>query len=171
MARATKRPTAEVAAFGERSVEAELLRHNWVPANFNDTVRNAADHDIVAKKNGRTLLVSVKTCHKAKMFQFRYFDKKPQENELTVLVEMADDKCRVNDQFYIVPTEWIYREVKARQRLLKKPKLDGQARKDLGMCTLRLKGRRDKKSRAGWNLRKRLEEQGFLGAWDRLDEQ
>jgi hypothetical protein len=33
-------------AFGEKAVEAELLRHNWIPANINQTVKNAADFDI-----------------------------------------------------------------------------------------------------------------------------
>jgi hypothetical protein len=35
-----------VGAFGERAVEAELLRHGWIPANVNATVKNAADFDI-----------------------------------------------------------------------------------------------------------------------------
>ena len=37
-------------AFGEKAVEAELLRRNWMPANVNATVKNAAKFDIYALK-------------------------------------------------------------------------------------------------------------------------
>ena len=72
-----KRTITDVAAFGERTVEAELLRNRWIPANFNSSVRNAADYDIAAQKRGRTILVSVKTCYAAKSFQIRFFKRKP----------------------------------------------------------------------------------------------
>ena len=38
------RPQA-VGAYGEKMVEAELLRRGWLPANVNATVKNAAEFD------------------------------------------------------------------------------------------------------------------------------
>jgi hypothetical protein len=55
--------TAQAAgAFGEKAVEAELLRRNWIPANVNATVKNAAKFDIYALKGNRSVQIQVKTC-------------------------------------------------------------------------------------------------------------
>jgi hypothetical protein len=43
-----------VGAFGEHAVEVELLRHGWIPANVNATVKNAANYDIFARKDAKT---------------------------------------------------------------------------------------------------------------------
>jgi hypothetical protein len=59
----TQKITQQAAgAFGEKAVEAELLRHNWIPANVNQTVKNAAKFDIYAVKGDRSVQVRVKTC-------------------------------------------------------------------------------------------------------------
>ena len=64
-----------VGAFGERAVEAELLRHGWIPANVNATVKNAADFDIYAVKDGHTLHLRVRACGPdSRAFQFGAFD-------------------------------------------------------------------------------------------------
>jgi hypothetical protein len=41
-----------VGAYGEKAVEAELLRHQWIPSNVNATVKNAAEYDLIAQKGG-----------------------------------------------------------------------------------------------------------------------
>jgi hypothetical protein len=51
-----------VGAYGEKIVEAELLRRGWLPANVNATVKNAAEFDILAQKEGRIVCLRVKTC-------------------------------------------------------------------------------------------------------------
>jgi hypothetical protein len=38
-----------VGAYGERMVEAALLRLGWIPSNVNASVKNAARFDIVAQ--------------------------------------------------------------------------------------------------------------------------
>ena len=63
-----------VGAFGEKAVEAELLRRGWIPANVNATVKNAAGFDIYAVKQNRTVHLRVKACGpKMKEFQFGGF--------------------------------------------------------------------------------------------------
>jgi hypothetical protein len=39
-----------VGAFGERAVEAELLRRGWLTANINASIRNVKDFDLFAVK-------------------------------------------------------------------------------------------------------------------------
>src|SRR5262249_56916441 len=51
-----------VSAFGERAVEAELLRRGWVTANINASIRNVKDFDLFAVKNSVWLHIRVKTC-------------------------------------------------------------------------------------------------------------
>ena len=51
-----------VGAFGERAVEAELLRRGWVTANINASIRNVKDFDLFAVKNSVWLHIRVKTC-------------------------------------------------------------------------------------------------------------
>jgi hypothetical protein len=49
-----------VSAYGEKVVEAELLRSGWLPANVNETVSNAANFDIFAQKGDRIVSIQVK---------------------------------------------------------------------------------------------------------------
>ena len=59
--------TAQAAgAFGEKAVEAELLRRHWIPANVNPTVKNAAKFDIFAVKGDRAVQIEVKTCRRTR---------------------------------------------------------------------------------------------------------
>src|SRR5262245_31760888 len=44
-----------VGAFGERAVEAELLRRCWVTANINASIRNVKDFDLFAVKKKRPI--------------------------------------------------------------------------------------------------------------------
>ena len=160
-------PKGSVGAFGERTVEAELLRHGWIPANFNHTVKNAEGYDIAAQKDGKLVLISVKTCYAAKSFQFRILKKKTlQLNHFTVLVEMGS--ARGEDRFFIVPTTKILREVEGRRRtILSKPKRDGTAVKDIGMWVLRIKAPQRGRTRAGWDLGQKFRE--YVDVWDVLD--
>jgi hypothetical protein len=59
-----------VGAFGERAVEAELLRHGWVTANVNTSIRNVKDIDLFAFKSTRSLHIRVKTCSPKKDIQY-----------------------------------------------------------------------------------------------------
>jgi|HubBroStandDraft_1064217.scaffolds.fasta_scaffold1331250_2 hypothetical protein len=62
-----------VGAYGEKVVEAELLRDGWIASNVNASIRNAADFDIFALKDGRTVHLRVKTCGpKMDAFQFGF---------------------------------------------------------------------------------------------------
>jgi hypothetical protein len=98
-----------VGAFGESAVEAELLRHGWIPANVNATIKNAADFDIYALKNGHTVHLRVRACGPdTRAFQFGGFDPAEQvkvgkfnDTDFTVLVSMSSDRNR--DQFYVLP--------------------------------------------------------------------
>jgi len=111
-----------VAAFGERAVEAELLRHGWIPANVNATVKNAADFDIYAVKNGHTVHLRVRACGPdSRAFQFGGFVPGEQvkvgkfsDTDFTVLVSMSGDRNR--DQFYILPSRVVREEIALRQR-------------------------------------------------------
>src|SRR5215510_11707926 len=59
-----------VSAFGERAVEAELLRRGWVTANINASIRNVKDFDLFALKNDRSLHIRVKACSPNEDMQF-----------------------------------------------------------------------------------------------------
>src|SRR5215470_3386155 len=89
-----------VGAFGERAVEAELLRRGWIPANVNATVKNAADFDIYAVKEGRTVHLRVRACGPGlRAFLFGGFVSGEQvkvgrfsNTDFTVLVSMSSDR-------------------------------------------------------------------------------
>ena len=61
-----------VGAYGEKSVEAELLRRGWIAANVNASIKNAADFDIFALKKHRAVQIRVKTCGPG-MNEFQFF--------------------------------------------------------------------------------------------------
>jgi hypothetical protein len=163
-----------VGAFGERAVEAELLRHGWIPANVNATVKNAANFDIFAVKGARTVHIQVKTCSgDIAAFQFGGFTpNRPVTSrgigvqDFTILVCMG--ARRAGDQFYIVPTAVVRKEIRKRQcDYTKTPRRDGQNRKDTGHWTLRLSGRRNGCDEGGWGLAEKWRE--YRGNWSRLD--
>ncbi len=112
-------------AFGEKAVDAELLRRNWMPANVNPTVENAAMFDIFAwKKDGhrdRSVQIRVKTC-KPGMMGLLWGGFRPDnpittkgisETDFTIVVRMG--KSRTDDRFYVVPTAVVWKEIGKRQ--------------------------------------------------------
>ncbi len=131
-----------VGAYGEKAVEAELLRWGWIPANVNASVKNAANYDIVAQKKGEVALIRVKTCGPGqRAFQWsiakgkRFSAMGVPENDFTVLVSMGE--ARDDDEFWIVPTPVVRRRLKeAQDEYYGQLKRDGQPRVDNGQCTL-----------------------------------
>lgn len=163
-----------VGAFGERAVEAELLRRGWIPANVNATVKNAADFDIYAVKQERTVHLRVRACGPdVRAFQFGGFVpgepiqvEQFKHSDFTVLVSMASQRSR--DQFYIVPSGVVREEIRRRQTdYLKVHKRDGTARKDTGHWALFLADRRDGQQEGGWGLEKKWAQ--YLDAWNLLE--
>jgi hypothetical protein len=162
----------KVGAFGERAVEAELLRRGWIPANVNPTLKNAADYDIFAYKDPTEVHIRVKTCGPFQPgFQFGGFNGEIEttgirENDFTILVRMGRD--RVADQFYVVPTLTVRNQLKAhRKHYLETPKRDGQARKDLGHWTMHLADLRSGEDRPSHGLARRWAQ--YLGKWELLE--
>jgi len=163
-----------VGAFGERSVEAELLRRGWIPANVNPTVKNAADYDIFAYKDPIEVHIRVKTCGPHQPgFQFGGFKGEIEtsgirKNDFTVLVRMGSVD-RSGDQFYIVPTIVVRKQLKKhRGHYLQTPKRDGQPRKDLGHWTMHLAELRNGEVRPSHGLEQRWLQ--YLGNWKILEQ-
>jgi hypothetical protein len=101
-----------VAAYGEKIVEAELLRNGWLPANVNETVSNAAKFDIFAQKGDHIVAIQVKTCGpESDEFSFSHFapDSAPGPNEFTVFVKMG--KRRETDQIFVIPTRELHKDI------------------------------------------------------------
>src|SRR6266571_1719815 len=96
-----------VGAFGEKAVEAELLRRGWLTSNVNASIKNAADYDIFAKKGERRIELRIKTCGAGfKSFQFGGFRPGQEitvsgilDSDYTILVQMSSS--RKDDSFYV----------------------------------------------------------------------
>ena len=147
-----------VGAYGEKAVEAELLRQGWLPANVNASIKNAADFDIFAVKGERAVCLRVKTCGPS-FSEFQFSAKDPEKlatdglsaTDFTVLVQMG--ATRAEDNFYIVPTGEVRKAIDARRRSwLAKSRRDGAPRKDIGMWVLRLQDPRDGEDEPGFGL-------------------
>jgi hypothetical protein len=159
-------------AFGEKTVEAELLRRSWLPANVNSTVKNAAKFDIFAlktiNKRDRTVQIRVKKCRpKATGFLCGGFPPgKPitthgiSGTDFTIVVRMGNE--RKDDQFYVLPTAVVWKEISTRQAE-HKPRLV----KDIGMWRLSFKDRRDGQEEAGRGIERKWRR--YLNNWERLD--
>jgi hypothetical protein len=88
-----------VGAFGEKVAEAELLRRGWRTANFNTSIKNAADHDLIAVKGTRTIHLRIKTCGPGQN-AFQFNSRVGQEltiadiadADYTILIRMGDDR-------------------------------------------------------------------------------
>jgi hypothetical protein len=157
-------------AFGEKAVEAELLRHNWIPANVNASVKNAAKFDIYAvnrvNERERQVQIQVKTCRPGMpaFLNGGFQAGKPitaagiSESDFTVVVRMGDKRER--DRFYVVPTAVVWTEIGARQR-------EHKVRKHIGMWRLRFKGRRDGRQEAGCDIENKWSQ--YLDDWQQLD--
>jgi hypothetical protein len=151
-----------VGAFGEKAAEAELLRRYWIPSNINATVKDAAEFDILAYKDGcATVSLRVKTCGPGQnAFQFSFDPGKDisfdnlHGLDFTILVRMG--KVREDDHFYILPTSVLRQELyKYRRLYLATRKRDGLPRKDTGQWTIRLAGMRSGEVMAGKGLEKK----------------
>ena len=162
-----------VGAFGEHAVEVELLRHGWIPANVNATVKNAADYDIFARKDAKTVWLRVRACAPdSRIFQFGSFEPgKPvrmevlEKNDFTVLVAISSN--RTKDEFYVMPSHVVREEIILRQKdYLAVPKKDGTKRKDTGHWALHLAERRDGQQQGGYHLEEKWKE--YRDAWGLL---
>ena len=141
---AERLPNQLIGAYGEKAVEAELLRRGWRTANINTSIKNSKDFDIVAYKESLTVKLRVKTCRpRAYSFAFNWRKAKEIEtkglkrDDFTVLAAMGQE--RGDDVFYVVPTQVIRRALERhRTAYLKKVNQDGTQRKDMGRWDLRL---------------------------------
>jgi hypothetical protein len=131
-----------VGAYGEKVVEAELLRRGWIPSNVNASVKNAAEYDILAQKEGRVLRLRVKTCGVGqRAFQFNvrpgqeFIADTIKPGDFTILVSMGIK--RDGDEFWVLPTRVLRERLRAAQiEFLGQPRWDGHPRKDTGQWTL-----------------------------------
>jgi len=153
-----------VGAYGEKAVEAELLRHGWIASNVNASIKNAVDFDIFALKKNRSVQLRVKTCGpNIDAFQFGGFQPAQDigtdeisEGEFMILVRMG--VTRQDDHFYIIPTRIIRETLSAyRKAYLGQAKRDGGARKDVGHWTLFLKELRSGEDRINFGLARKWE--------------
>jgi hypothetical protein len=161
-----------VSAFGERAVEAELLRRGWVTANINASIRNVKDFDLFAAKNARSLQIRVKTCSANADVQYGTPQNQEittddiRETDFTVVVRM--DATRNDDRFYVVPTPVVLQALAEwRRASLAEPGRKGP-RKDEGHWVLRWREHREWQSRPNYGFEKKWAE--YLNRWDQLDE-
>jgi hypothetical protein len=155
-------------AFGEKAVEAELLRHNWIPANVNATVKNAAKFDIYALKGNRSVQIQVKTC-RPDMPAFLCSGFQPGKpitsetvgpSDFTIVVRMGNQHGA--DRFYVLPTTVAYKEIGKRQS-----EHAEKGVKDIGMRRLSFAPRKDGEEVAGSGIENKWAE--YLDRWDLLD--
>jgi hypothetical protein len=163
-----------VGAFGEKAVEAELLRRGWLTSNVNASIKNAADYDIIAVKNGRTVHLRIKTCGPGfKSFQFGGF--RPHQeitindvlaSDYTILVQMSSS--RKDDGFYVIPTKVVREQIRLhRAAYMKQRRGDGGLRKDIGHWTLHLDALRSGEDRPSRGLREKWK--CYLDNWTSLE--
>src|SRR5271166_3648390 len=134
-----------IGAYGEKAVEAQLLRQGWVTANINTSIKNAAEFDIYARKNQRRVNLRVKTCGPAESgftFGFRPGAKIQTsgfgKDDFTILVRMG--VTRQGDDYYVVPTAIVRKVLIAlRAHYLGQRKRDGTERVDTGDIRLRFR--------------------------------
>jgi hypothetical protein len=159
-----------VGAYGEKMVEAALLRLGWIPSNVNDSVKNAARFDIIAQgPEGKLVPIRVKTCGpQTEAFQYGYKRNQPipaddlHPIDLTVLVAMGEGAT--GDRFFVVPTRKVREELEAgRIAYLKGTRKDGQPLAQNVQFSLRLRGRADQPQRG---LARKWE--CYLNAWGLL---
>jgi len=151
-----------VGAFGERAVETELLRREWLTSNVNASIRNAADYDMFAKKGSQTVHLRVKACgEKYNEFQFGGFRpgqdisfKDIDDSDFTILVKMGSN--RADDIFYVVPTKLLRKQIsESRRAYLAQSRRDGKPRKDTGHWTLHLGDLRSGEDRPSHGFRRK----------------
>ena len=154
-----------VSAFGERAVEAELLRRRWVTANINASIRNVKDFDLFAVKNARLLHIRVKTCSPGQ--DVTYGNRRNQEitaddireTDFTVVVRMG--ATRNEDRFYVVPSRVVLQAVEEwRQAGI------ASGQKDI-LWVLRWRELRSGQSQPNYGFEKKWEK--YLDGWDLLE--
>jgi hypothetical protein len=152
-----------------KAVEAELLRRNWIPANVNATVNNAAKFDIYALKGNRSVQIQVKTC-RPDMPAFLCGGFQPGKpitpktagpTDFTIVVRMGN--WHGGDRFYVVPTCVAYKEIGERQSA----QAEGGRRKDIGMWRLSFTPRKDGREEAGRDIDTKWGK--YLYRWDLLN--
>jgi hypothetical protein len=152
-----------IGAFGERAVEAELLRRGWITANINASIRNVKDFDLFAVKNTRSLHIRVKTCSPKKDIQYGF--RKGQEittddiagTDFTVIVRMGEK--RNQDRFYVVPSRVVLQALDEWRRAaltVGRPKSKGP-QKDIGLWVLRWRELRSRQSQPNYGFEKKWE--------------
>jgi len=147
-------------AFGEKAVEAELLRHNWIPANVNQTIKNAAKFDIYAVKGDRSIQVRVKTCRPgmSAVLMGGFPPGKPittndiTRSDFTIIARMG--KSRQDDRFYVMPTTIVWKEIATRQSEHK----ERSSAQEIG---------KDGQERGGVGIERKWKQ--YEGAWKLLD--
>jgi hypothetical protein len=170
---ANKMTPQAVGAYGERMVEAALLRRGWIPSNVNASVKNAAPFDIVAQRpKGQLVPIRVKTCGpEQEAFQFGFKpgpvpldDLRP--IDFTVLVAMGESATA--DRFFVVPTRVVREALEAgRDAFYKRLRRDGQPRVETGLITLWLRPlRKDDERDRQHDFARKWER--YLGGWGLL---
>jgi hypothetical protein len=162
-----------VGAFGEKAAEAELLRRGWRTANFNTSIKNAADHDLIAVKGVRRIHLRVKTCgpgQDAFQFSSRPGQKLTTDDitdlDYTILIRMGGD--REGDRYYVIPTRILREQINAHRRaFLDNLRRDGNSRQDLGHWTLRLNPIRGGEDRPNYGFAQKWD--AYRDAWKSLD--
>lgn len=144
-------------AYGEKAVEAELLRRGWIPSNVNSTVKNSVDFDIFALKDQRSVQIRVKTCSPGQdAFQFSFSENRPILTEFgpfdfSVLVRMGLD--RTEDCFYVMPTLVLRKRIHDYSiEYLATRKRNGGERRNTGHWTLWLGDLRNGEARMNYGL-------------------
>jgi hypothetical protein len=132
-----------VGAFGEKAVEAELLRRGWMTSNVNASIKNAEAFDLFAKKGTRFVSIRVKTTS-MRIFQFGFGKHEIvldniDPTDFTVLVSMGAHCERSGDQFYVVPTSVLRQQIQEHRDIyMSSPTRSGKRRVDIGMWALHL---------------------------------
>jgi len=136
-----------VGAYGEKIIEAELLRRGWMVANVNASVTNAARFDLVAMKGELIVPIRVKTCGpKYSAFQWSLATSEPprlfhlrESGDFIAMIAMG--AVRGTDRIFLAPSKVVNDAVLAwRDYYLKTPKRDGTAHKETSQWTLHLNG-------------------------------
>ena len=143
---ATKLSSQLVGAYGEKVVEAALLRLGWMPSNINATVKNAKRFDILAQAPDwkRAVPIRVKTCGPdQEAFQYNFkVGPVPMDdlNDIDVTVLVAMGKVAAGDRFYVVPTRIVRLALEAaRVAFYSVPRRDGGKRVETTQITLWLR--------------------------------
>lgn len=160
-----------VGAFGERAVEAELLRRRWVTANINASIRNVKDFDLFAVKNARLLHIRVKTCSPGQDVTYGNLKEITaediRETDFTVVVRMG--ATRNEDRFYVVPSRVVLQALDEWRRAALAGTEPGSKgpQKDIGLWVLRWRELRSAQSKPNYGFDKKWKK--YLDGWDQLE--